>query len=107
MAARRGVVAGISKRKRNERNEKRRATKRIKPTTPGEADSDPNIGRRVWIDTEVETKKYGWCEATIEDKNDDGDYVARYTRFEGYITTLSDLEDEAVSFVQPIDLNAP
>lgn len=39
MAARRGVVAGISKRKRNERNEKRRATKRMKPTTPGEAGS--------------------------------------------------------------------
>ena len=56
---------------------------------------DENIGKHVWVDScGKKGTHYGFCEAIIEKKCGNGDYVARFVLWPEFVARFSDMYDE-------------
>lgn len=63
------------------------------------------IGKTIWVKTTTKkgakTNQHGWCEATIERINDEGEYVANYKKWKNNSVIIPDLSADTIRFSEP------
>jgi hypothetical protein len=63
------------------------------------------IGKTIWVKTTTKkgakTNQHGWCEATIERINDEGEYVANYKKWKNNSVIIPDLSAHTIRFSEP------
>ncbi len=122
MAAQRGIRVGVTEEKRKRMNDNQRRHRRKKPKLSCDDDddndedeideesakdskkkpkpkkgstvTDPHIGKTCFVNTQdKDKKKYGMCRAVIVQKNDKGEYKAKYERWPKYCSWIPDIHD--------------
>ncbi|KAK4005674.1 hypothetical protein OUZ56_010716 [Daphnia magna] len=63
------------------------------------------IAKTIWVKTTTKkgakTNQHGWCEATIERINDEGEYVANYKKWKNNSVIIRDLSADTIRFSEP------
>jgi hypothetical protein len=63
------------------------------------------IGKPIWVKTTTKkgakTNQNGWCEATIERINGEGEYVANYNKWKNNSVIIPDLSADTIRFSEP------
>ena len=63
-------------------------------------EEDPNIGKLIWVLTKTgkgRNKREEWCEAVIESKDREEEYIAKYKdkKWKKHAVSIPDLLDES------------